>query len=144
MNGRSEVDQWMNLATENHTAVVKTYMYAVAFHSKGPKVMERYAEKQEDEDLLTFHQECEAGFTQSRVLEAERELFAFYDSLEKELGEHQWLVDDRFTLASRWIRPTATPSPCVGQFRVLPVSHADVTVRNARIIPGSGDNASNH
>ena len=99
MNGRSEVDQWMNLATENHTAVVKTYMYAVAFHSKGPKVMERYAEQQEDEDLLAFHQECEAGFTQSRVLDAERELFAFYDSLEKGLGEHRWLVGDRFTYA---------------------------------------------
>ena len=96
---RRKVDEWMNLATERHTAVVKTYMYAVAFHSKGPKVMERYAAKQEDENLLAFHQECEAGFTQSRVLEAERELFAFYDRLEKGLGEHQWLVDDRFTYA---------------------------------------------
>ena len=37
----------------------------------------------------------EAGFSQSRVLDAERELFAFYDSLENELGEHGWLVGDR-------------------------------------------------
>ena len=96
---RRQVDAWMNLATENHTAVVKTYMYAVAFQSKGPKAMERYTEQQEDEDLLAFHQECEAGFSQARVLASQRELFAFYDSLEKELGKHQWLVGDRFTYA---------------------------------------------
>ena len=32
-------------------------------------------------------------------LATERELFALYDSLEKELGEHRWLVGDRFTFA---------------------------------------------
>ena len=96
---RRKVDEWMNLATENHTGVVKTYMYAVAFDGKSPEVMERYSEKQEDKDLLAFHQESSAGFTQSRVLAAERELFAFYDSLEQQLGGRQWLVGDRFTYA---------------------------------------------
>ena len=96
---RQEVDEWMNLATEKHMDVVKTYMYAMAFDAKSSEMMEDYAEKQQDEDLIAFHQERAAGFTPSRVLSVERELFAFYDSLEKELGEHRWLVGDRFTYA---------------------------------------------
>ena len=96
---RQKVDEWMNLATENHNSVVKTFMYAVAFDSKSPEVMEDYVEKQKDKDLIAFHQESAAGFAQSRVLVAERQLFAFYDSLEQELGEHQWLVGDQFTYA---------------------------------------------
>ena len=96
---RRKVDEWLNLATERHMSVVKTYMYAMAFGSKNPKAMNDYVDKQEDEELIAFHRESATGFAHSRVLAAERELFAFYDSLEKELGEHRWLVGDRFTFA---------------------------------------------
>ena len=61
--------------------------------------MGRYIEKQDDQELIDFHQSSLAGFDQSRVLEAERNLFAFYDDIEKELGRHQWLVGDEFSYA---------------------------------------------
>lgn len=96
---RQQVDGWMDLATENHNAVVKTYMYALAFDPKGPEVMEHYVKKQQDPELRAFHEESAAGFSQHRVLTAERELFAFYDRLEAALGEREWLVGDRFTYA---------------------------------------------
>lgn len=97
---RQQVDKRMDAATENHVAVVKTYMYSqVLGASKKPEMMERYVEKQEDPELVDFHQASLAGFEQSRVLEAERRLFAFYDDIEGELGRHQWLVGDEFSYA---------------------------------------------
>ena len=89
----------MDLATERHMAVVKTYMYAMAFDSKSEEVMDDYVGKQQDEDLLAFHQDSAAGFTEAKVLAAERELFAFYDSLEAELDGREWLVGEVFTYA---------------------------------------------
>ena len=97
---RRKVDSWMDAATENHVRVVKTYMYSqVLGASKKPEMMENYLNKQEDQELIDFHQETLAGFDQSRVLEAERRLFAFYDDMEKELGTRQWLVGDEFSYA---------------------------------------------
>ena len=97
---RQQVDDWMDAATENHVGVVKTYMYSqVLGASKKPEMMEHYLEKQEDPELIAFHQATIAGFDQSRVLEAERRLFAFYDDMERELGRHQWLVGNEFSYA---------------------------------------------
>ena len=97
---RRKVDNWMNAATENHVRVVKTFMYSTVLGaSKKPGMMGRYIEKQDDQELIDFHQSSLAGFDQSRVLEAERNLFAFYDDIEKELGLHQWLVGDEFSYA---------------------------------------------
>ncbi len=97
---RREVDNWMDAATENHVRVVKTFMYSTVLGaSKKPGMMENYLKKQEDEELIAFHRETLSGFDQNRVLEAERNLFAFYDGMEKELGLHQWLVGDEFSYA---------------------------------------------
>ncbi len=97
---RRKVDEWMDTATENHLGVIKTYMYSLAFgSSKKPEDMEHYREIQEDPELVAFHQQTLDGFSPSKILEAEREIFAFYDRLEKELGQHRWLVGDEFTYA---------------------------------------------
>lgn len=63
--GRRKVDEWMDLATERHIAVVKTYMYAMAFDSKSEDVMDDYVGKRQDEDLLAFHQESAAKYWRS-------------------------------------------------------------------------------
>jgi len=97
---RQQVDKWMDLATENHVGVIKTYMYSLAFGtSKKPEDMEHYREIQKDTELVDFHQHTLDGFSQEEILAAERQVFAFYDGLEKELGEHRWLVSDEFTYA---------------------------------------------
>ena len=97
---RRLVDDSMDSATQNHVAVVKTYMYSqVLGASKKQHMMDRYIEKQQDQELIAFHQDTLDGFEQSRVLEAERRLFGFYDNMEKELGLHQWLVGDEFSYA---------------------------------------------
>ena len=96
---RKEVDNWMDTATQNHVAVVKTYMYSILGASKKQEMMDEYIEKQQDQELIDFHKETLAGFEQAKVLEAERNLFAFYDDIEKELGRHQWLVGDEFSYA---------------------------------------------
>ena len=97
---RKQADNWMDSATDNHMSVVKTYMYSqILGASKKPEMMEHYMEKQQDPDLIAFHQETLSGFAQSKVDAAERQLFAFYDSIEQELGQHQWLVGDQFSYA---------------------------------------------
>lgn len=95
-----QVEQWMNMATENHNAVVKTYMYAMAFGgAKSPEELKRYLETQEDPGLRAFHTKVAAGLTKDQVFEAERALFAFYDRLENELGQHRWVVGDEYSYA---------------------------------------------
>ena len=99
-NLRNEVDSWMDLATERHVGAIKTYMYSLALGStKKPEDMKAYAEKQPDPELIAFHEETMRGFSQEKILAAEREIFSFYDDLEKQLSEHQWLVGDTFSLA---------------------------------------------
>ena len=97
---RKQADSWMDSATDNHMGVVKTYMYSqILGASKKPEMMEHYMEKQQDPDLIAFHQETLSGFAQSKVDAAERQLFAFYDSIEQALGQHHWLVGDQFSYA---------------------------------------------
>ena len=97
---RREVDGWMNIATDNHVGVIKTYMYATVFgSSKKPEDMQHYREIQEDSELVAFHQEALDGFTQDKTLAAEREVFGFFDRMEKALGQHRWLVGDDFSHA---------------------------------------------
>ncbi|MEM7018814.1 MAG: glutathione S-transferase family protein, partial [Pseudomonadota bacterium] len=70
---RQQVGQWMDGATENHNAVVKTYMYAMTFGgAKSPEEMERYLAQQEDPGLKAFHQQATAGFSQDQISAAER------------------------------------------------------------------------
>ena len=97
---RRQVDEWMDLATQNHVGVIKTYMYSLAFgRSKKPEQMEHYAEKQVDPELVAFHQQTIDGFSEDRILKAERDVFAFYDGLEKDLSQHRWLVGDEYGYA---------------------------------------------
>lgn len=96
---RRQVDEWMDLATENHVGVIKTYMYSSTGVSKKSEAMDQYRDEQEDPQLVEFHAEAVGGFSESRVLAAERELFAFFDRLERELGQHRWLVGDEFSYA---------------------------------------------
>ncbi len=97
---RQQVDNWMDLATDIHLGVIKTYMYSLVFGaSKKPEGMKEYAEKQVDPELIAFHEATIKGFSEDTILAAEHDLFAFFDSMEKELGQHQWLIGDEFTLA---------------------------------------------
>ena len=97
---RQQVDKWMDLATDNHLGVVKTYMYSLAFGaSKKPEQMAHYKTKQVDPALIAFHQQSLDGFSESNILAAERQIFAFFDSIEKDLGQHRWLVGDQYTYA---------------------------------------------
>lgn len=97
---RQKVDEWMDLANDNHVGVIKTYMYSTVFgSSKKPEDMERYRELQEDAELVAFHQETLDGFTQDKTLAAERKVFGFFDQMEKALGQHRWLVGDDFSHA---------------------------------------------
>jgi len=98
---RSVVDDWMDEATNQHNGVIKTYMYAMAFGGeKSPEEMEAYLAKQKsDQDVAEFHQQATAGFSEERILEAERDLFALFDRVETELDSHRWLVGDDFTYA---------------------------------------------
>ena len=97
---RKQADSWMDSATDNHMSVVKTYMYSqIMGASMKPEMMEHYMEKLQDPDLITFHQETLSGFAQSKVDAAERQLSAFYDSIEQDRGQHQWLVGDQFSYA---------------------------------------------
>ncbi|HJP37149.1 MAG: glutathione S-transferase family protein [Gammaproteobacteria bacterium] len=97
---RKEVDDWMDLATERHIGAIKTYMYSLALgSSKKPEGMAAYREKQPDPELIAFHEETMKGFSQEKILAAEREVFAFYDDLEEQLGQHHWLVGDEFSYA---------------------------------------------
>lgn len=95
-----KVTEWMDLATEIHVPVIKTYMYALALGaSKTPEGMKEYAEKQSDPELIAFHEASIDGISEDRILSAEKDLFAFFDRMEKELGQHQWLVGDKFSHA---------------------------------------------
>ena len=98
---RREVDGWMDEATNNHIGVIKTYMYAIAFGGeKSPEEMQRYLEKQRtDAGTAKFHQRASAGFSEDEILAAETDLFAFFDRIESELDQHQWLVGDEYSYA---------------------------------------------
>ena len=97
---RREVDEWIDTATERHLPVVKTYMYSTVLGaSKKPEMMDHYLEKQKDQELIDFHQQTLSGFDESRIAQAERDLFAFYDDIEKALSRHEWLVGDTFSYA---------------------------------------------
>ncbi len=97
---RRQTDRWMDSATENHVAVVKTFMYSqILGASKKQEMMEHYLEKQDDQELIAFHQQTLAGFSQDQVDAAERRLFGFYDDIEQTLGQHPWLVGDSFSYA---------------------------------------------
>jgi len=98
---RRKVDGWMDEATHNHTGVIKTYMYAIALGGKkSPEEMQSYLEKQKaDSDTAQFHQRATAGFSEDEVIVAEVALFAFFDRLESELEQHQWVVGDEYSYA---------------------------------------------
>jgi len=98
---RAKVDAWMDEATHNHIGVIKTYMYATALGGKkSPEEMQSYLEKQkEDARTANFHPRASAGFYEEEVLAAETDLFAFFDRLESELDQHQWLVGDEYSYA---------------------------------------------
>ncbi len=49
--------------------------------------------------MAEFHQQATAGFPEARIVAAERDLFAFFDRLESELGQHRWLVGDEYSYA---------------------------------------------
>jgi glutathione S-transferase len=62
--------------------------------------MRRYLKKKKaDLDLAEFHQRASAGFSDDQIVAAERDLFAFFDRLESELGQHQWLVGSVYSYA---------------------------------------------
>lgn len=97
---RKKVEEWMDTATEAHVGVIKTYMYSLALGgTKKKKHMEEYAKKQPDQELINFHQQTFKGFSQDRILQAERDVFVFFDKLEAELSQHRWLVGDEFSYA---------------------------------------------
>ncbi|MAH72745.1 MAG: hypothetical protein CBC09_01515 [Cellvibrionales bacterium TMED49] len=88
----------MDIATNDHNSIVKTYVYAMAFarpHSKDDLM--RYRDLPDDEELFKFHERASSGFLGDHVARAEVQLFEVYDCLEDELADHNWIVGDTFT-----------------------------------------------
>ena len=97
---RAQVDRWMDIATEIHVRVIKTYMYALALGgTKKQSDMKAYEQKQKDQELIDFHRETHSGIPKEKILMAERDLFEFFDRLDNELSQHKWLVGDEFSYA---------------------------------------------
>ena len=110
---RNEADQekmheWMRLAADNHIHV-KTYMFAKQIGRKMAKTESElavYRELQDNEELREFHAENSSaeGLPDARIANATEVLRDCFAKLERELGEHEWLVGNSFSLADvTWV-----------------------------------------
>ncbi len=100
--------EWMRLAAENHIHV-KTYMFARQIGkrmAKSEAELATYRRLQNNTELLEFHEEnsSDEGLSDERVAESARILNDCFSTAERELGQHEWLVGDSFTLADiTWV-----------------------------------------
>jgi glutathione S-transferase len=107
--GRDEVHRWLKLATGIHIKAVKTTIYnnkmrGVFKHSANDA--DEYAKLQKDPELIAFHRKSGSpeGFSQEEIDGALATLDRCWGEVEKALSEHQWVVDDMFSLADiTWV-----------------------------------------
>jgi glutathione S-transferase len=106
---RREMLEWLRTATEIHVPAVKTLIYT----RKIGKVLRKneaedaqYRALQRDPELLAFHAAATSGngLPQEHIDNAEKTLLRLFDKVEAELGQHEWLVGDQFSLADiSWV-----------------------------------------
>ena len=74
---------------------------------KTEEEQQEYEKLQTNEELVDFHNNRSStaqGFTEEEVKRAEEILTDCFAQAEQILGDHEWLVDDKFTLADiAWI-----------------------------------------
>lgn len=103
-----KMHEWMRLAAENHIHV-KTYMFAHQIGKRLAKTdaeLAAYRELQNNEELLEFHEENSSaeGLSSERVAKATAVLDDCFSKLERELGAHEWVVGDSYSLADiTWV-----------------------------------------
>lgn len=105
----SRLSEWLSLASAIHVTAVKTYIYASRPGHKRRKStdeLERYRSLQTNEELLAFHARSSSaeGISEADRGNAERLLHDAFSKLDAHLGEHRWLVGNRFSLADiTWV-----------------------------------------
>ena len=111
---RQRVDAWMDDATNNHNRVIKTYMYALVFGGeKTSEEMQRYVEKQKtDLDLVEFHKQATGGFSEDRILEAERAKDAVGRAITHAFAQHGLVI--AFPQRTLWWGDGAKPGESDG------------------------------
>jgi len=105
---QEEMLEWMRLAADNHIHV-KAYMFANQLGKRMAKTDDElavYRDLQNNEELLEFHTENSSaqGLSEERLAKATEILNDCFARLERELGEHEWLAGDSFSLADiTWV-----------------------------------------
>jgi len=103
-----EMLEWLRLAADNHLHV-KTYMFSQQIGKNMAKTdseLAVYRQLQNNDELLEFHAENSSaeGLSADRVARATGVLEECFTRIEHDLGEHEWLVGDTFTLADiTWV-----------------------------------------
>ena len=102
-----EMYQWLQQAANNHM-YVKTYMFGKQIGSsfkKSESELARYRELQSNEELLAFHQKNSTdGLSAEDLSSAADVLHRCFQRIDHELGSHEWIVGDDFSLADiTWI-----------------------------------------
>lgn len=102
--GLQQMYEWMKLAVNNHLTAVKPFIYyhkVQKFMRKTEKEQAEYLELQDDKGLQDFHKRnsTAGGFTLEEVATAEKILTECFIKAERVLSEHDWLVEDQFSLA---------------------------------------------
>lgn len=106
---RAKMREWLRTATAIHVPAVKTLIYTRKIGKvlrKNEDEDAKYRSLQRDPELLDFHAHATSGngLPQERVDKAEKTLLSLFDQVEAELGEHQWLVGDQYSLADiAWV-----------------------------------------
>ena len=104
---RKAVGEWTTLAASIHVKAVKTWTYAVKMGSvlkKSDEELQKYRNLQTNQELLDFHSKVQQGFTQEDIDRAGQILKDRFVRIDAELGQHEWLVGDTFTLADiAWV-----------------------------------------
>ena len=105
---QGKVLEWMRLAADNHIHV-KTYMFAHQIGKNMAKTeseLAAYRRLQDNEELLEFHEENSSaeGLSKERIANATTILRECFARIDRELGEHEWIVGNSFSLADiTWV-----------------------------------------
>ena len=101
--------EWLRLAASIHVPAVKPYVYATKMQKKLKKTAEeqkKYDELQKNVELKSFHAKHAGGgeFGEKDIARAHEILEECFTKLENALGDRNWIMGDRFTLADiSWI-----------------------------------------
>ena len=103
-SGREEVYEWMKLAVNNHVGAVKTFIYfhkIQKFMRQSAEEKENYSKLQANEQLRDFHSKnsSQKSISQEDLDRAEKILTDCFTKAETILSEHDWLVENQYSLA---------------------------------------------